>query len=218
MTSSLPPPQGSPVSFDAPVVKRGGRSRAWLAFGIFVVGLVGGVALFAEGNERMESAAARMVRVSAGCRVWVTLQRTGTFHVYIEDRAVEMPAIADCSLRTRLEAIPPASGINPHGSAVIGYSVVTPNDVERTMFEIGKERPYRAGPYRGHLGSRFEGESGEALEVSVVADQSEAAIAIGEDVFAIRRPWRIAAGATMGGGMVLALVLMRRRIRGDASR
>lgn len=217
---SLPPPEGPPVSFGVPAASPRARHnvRRWIALGLFVVGLVGGVALFVEGNRRMEAAAARMVRVSAGCRVWITLQRSGSFHVYLEDRSVAMPGSADCSLRTRLESIPPASGINPHGSAVIGYSVVTPDDTERTMFEIGGERPYRVGPFRGELASRFEGESGETLQVTVIADQSEAAIAIGEDVFAVRRPWRIAAGATMGGGMVLALVVMRRRLRGDASR
>jgi hypothetical protein len=166
----------------------------------------------------MERAASRMVRVSAGCRVWVTLQRSGTFHVYLEDRTVEMPAIADCTLRTRLESLPPASGINPHGSAVIGFSIVTPDSVERTMFEIGEERPYSVGMYRGELASRFEGDEGEALQVTVIAEKSEAAIAIGEDVFAVRRPWRIAAGATMGCAMILSLLMMRRRLRGDASR
>lgn len=216
---SFPPPQGAPVSFDAPPVRRAPRSRRpWLAFGLLLVGLVGSVALFVEGNQRMEAAAARMVRVSAGCRAWVTLQRSGSFHVYLEDRSADMPESADCTLRTRLESIPPASGVNPHGSTVIGYSVVAADRTERTMFEIRKERPYRAGAYRGELASRFEGERGETLEVTVLADQIESAIAIGEDVFAVRRPWRIAAGATMGGGMVLALLVMRRRLRGDASR
>ena len=217
---SLPPPVGPPMSLGVPVISERGR-RNWrlpIALGLFAVGIIGGVALFVEGNQQMERAAARMVRVSAGCRVWVTLQRTGSFHVYLEERSVEMPENADCTLRTRLESIPPATGINPHGSAVIGYSVVTSDDIERTMFEIGEERPYRAGPYRGELASRFEGERGETLEVTVIADQVEAAIAIGEDMFAVRRPWRIAAGATMGGGMVLSLLVMRRRIRGDASR
>jgi hypothetical protein len=218
--TSLPPPQGPPASLVPPggATRRRSRRHGWIAGALLAVGLIGGTALFVEGGQRMEVAAQRMVRVSAGCRVLVTLQRTDSFHVYLEDRAANMPASADCTLRTRLEAIPPASGVNPHGSAVIGYSVVARNNVERSMFEIRNGRTYEAGRYRGELASRFEGVSGETLEVTVVADQAEAAIAIGEDVFAVRRPWRIGSGITVAAGCIGALLVMsRRRVRVDAS-
>jgi hypothetical protein len=45
--------------------------------------------------------------------------------------------------------------------------------------------------------------------VGVVADSPDVAIAIGENVFSVRTPWRIAAGIVLALGLLLSAMTFR---------
>jgi hypothetical protein len=137
-----------------------------------------------------------MVRVSAGCRVPVTLRETGDFFVYVEEGPVPMPDSADCSNAGMAMS-------NPHGLPMIGFAVATPDGVERRVVEVRPNRRYDLGRNEGLLTSRFAGRMGETVIVGLVADSPDVAIAIGEDVFSMRTPWRIAAGVVLALGLLL---------------
>lgn len=159
-------------------------------------------ALFGQGTRSATEAAAAMVRISAGCRVPITLRETGTYSVYVEEGPVPMPANADCTNAGRAMT-------KPHSFPIFGFALATPDGVERTVREVQPNRRYDLGRYSGQLTSRFEGRAGETLIVGVVADSTEVAIAIGDDVLARRRPWRIAAGVVLAVGLVLTLLAFR---------
>lgn len=192
--------------------RRGGRRRRLLSLVLLVAAVLAASALFSEGTRRAKDAAANMVRVSAGCRVPVTLRSTGDFFVYVEEGPVPMPDSADCSNAGLAMS-------NPHGFPVIGFAVATPDGVERPVTELKESRRYDLGRNRGLLTSRFAGRDGETVIVGFVADSTDVAIAIGEDVFAVRTPWRVASGIVLALGVLLAGVLFRGRLlRGGARR
>ena len=159
-------------------------------------------ALFGQGTRSARDAAAGMVRISAGCRVPVTLRQTGTYSVYVEAGPVPMPDDADCTNAGRTMA-------NPHGFPVYGFALATPDGVERAVREVHPNRRYDLGSFSGLLTSRFEGRAGETLIVGVVADSPDVAIAIGDDVLAKRRPWRIASGVVLAVGLLLTALSFR---------
>lgn len=169
---------------------------------MLVVTVAVSAALFSEGTRRATDAAASMVRVSAGCRVPVTLRDTGDFFVYLEEGPVPMPDSADCTNAG-------LSMANPHGIPMIGFAVATPDGVERTVDEVRPNRRYNLGRNNGLLTSRFAGRSGETVIVGLVADSPDVAIAIGENVFDVRTPWRIAAGVVLAIGLLFAAGLFR---------
>ncbi|MFM7409739.1 MAG: hypothetical protein ACKO3L_02940, partial [Actinomycetota bacterium] len=70
-------------------------------------------------------------------------------------------------------------------------------------------RRYDLGRNDGLLTSRFAGRSGETVIVGFVADSPDVAIAIGENVFSLRTPWRIAAGVVLAFGLLLTAGLFR---------
>lgn len=183
-----------------PVVRR--NPFRWLAFLLLVITAATAGALFAYGTQRATDAASNMVRVSAGCRVPITLNRTGDYFVYVEAGPVPMPDDADCSNAGRLLE-------NPHGFPVLGFAVATPNGVERSMVEVDPNRRYSLGRHAGLLTSRFAGRAGETVIVGVVADSRDAAIAIGDNVFRVRTPWRVGSGIAAAVGVVLALLALR---------
>jgi hypothetical protein len=159
-------------------------------------------ALFSEGTRRASDAAEAMVRVSAGCRVPITLRATGDFFVYIEEGPVPMPDSADCTNAGMAMS-------NPHGLPMVGFAVATPDGVERRVEEVRPNRRYDLGRNEGLLTSRFAGRTGETVIVGLVADSPDVAIAIGEDVFSTRTPWRIAAGVVLALGLLLFGGLVR---------
>jgi len=197
----------SPVSPGAAPRRRHAR---WLVAVPLLASVGSAGALFAKGNDRATDAARDLVRVSAGCRVPVTLTRTGSYWVYVEAGPVPMPESADCSNGGRLMS-------NPHGFPVLGFAIATPGGVERSMVEVDPNRKYDFGRHAGLLTSRFDGRAGETLIVGVVADSRDAAISIGENVFDVRKPWRIGAGVILALGVVLCGVVLRAtRVRDDA--
>ncbi|MFZ9697796.1 MAG: hypothetical protein ACO3C5_09220 [Ilumatobacteraceae bacterium] len=195
------PPEASP-----PVTPTPRRRRRWFAVGLFLVTLSAAAALFSEGTRRAGEAAGAMVRVSAGCRVPVTLNETGDFFVYIEEGPVPMPDSADCTNAGMAMS-------NPHGIPMVGFAVATPDGVERRVDEVRPNRRYDFGRNDGILTSRFAGRSGETVIVGLVADSPDVAIAIGENVFSTRTPWRIAAGVVLAIGLLLFGGLVRAAAR-----
>ena len=189
----------------AGTAKTGKRSALWVGVLLLVVSALSAGALFSHGNSRAREVAAAMVRVSAGCRVPVTLNRTGNYFVYVEAGPVPMPDTADCSNAGRLMS-------NPHGFPVLGFAVATPA-VERSMVEVDPNRRYDFGRHGGLLTSRFSGRAGETVIVGVVADSRDAAIAIGDNVFDVRKPWRVGAGVVLILGVFLFALLLRVRRR-----
>ena len=178
------------------------RPRRWFAFVLLVVTFVAVGALFSQGTRSATESAAGMVRISAGCRVPITLRETGTYSVYVEAGPVPMPDDADCTNAGRAMT-------NPHGFPVFGFALATPDGVERAVREVQPNRRYDLGRYSGLLTSRFEGRAGETLIVGVVADSADVAIAIGDDVLAQRRPWRIASGVVLAVGILLTVLSFR---------
>jgi len=185
-----------------PTTHRARRRGRWFALGLLLVTVVAVGALFSEGTRRASDAAADMVRVSAGCRVPVALRSTGDFWVYVEEGPVPMPDNADCTNAGMMMA-------NPHGLPMLGFAVATPDGVERPVVEVEPNRRYDLGRNEGLLTSRFAGRSGETVIVGVVADSPDVAIAIGENVFSVRTPWRIAAGVVLAIGLVLSALSFR---------
>ena len=186
------------------------RRGRWFIVVVLLASFVAAGALFAKGNSRAVDVARGLVRVSAGCRVPVTLQRGGDYWVYVEAGPVPMPDSADCSNAGRLMS-------NPHGFPVLGFAIATPDGVERSMVEVDPNRKYAFGRHSGLLTSRFTGAAGETVIVGVVADSRDAAIAIGDNVFDVRRPWRIGAGLILLLGLLLSAVLVRvTRVRDGA--
>lgn len=182
------------------------RPLKWVSLAFLVVSFAVAGALFSHGTQRATQAAAGMVRISAGCRVPITLQRTGEYHVYVEAGPVPMPDNADCSNAGRLLE-------NPHGFPVLGFAIATPQGVERSMVEVDPNRRYSFGRHAGLLTSRFPGRAGETLIVGVVADSRNAAIAIGDNVFDVRKPWRVASGVVLALGLLLAMLALRAAVR-----
>lgn len=178
------------------------RRRRWFALGVLVVTFAAAGALFSEGTRRAGDVAAGMVRISAGCRVPLTLRETGDFFVYVEEGPVPMPDNANCTNAG-------LSMTNPHGIPMIGFAVATPDGVERPVIEVSPNRRYDIGRNDGLLTSRFAGRSGETVIVGLVADSPDVAIAIGENVFSVRTPWRIASGAVLAIGLLLTVALFR---------
>lgn len=178
------------------------RHRRWFSLVLLIVTVSAVAALFSEGTRRASDAAAAMVRVSAGCRVPVTLRDTGDFFVYVEEGPVPMPDTADCTNAG-------LSMANPHGIPMVGFAVATPDGVERRVVEVRPNRRYGLGRNDGLLTSRFAGRAGETVIVGLVADSPDVAIAIGEDVFSVRTPWRIAAGVVLAIGLLLTVGLFR---------
>jgi len=176
--------------------------RRWFAFVMLVVTLAAAGALFTEGTRRAGNAAAGMVRISAGCRVPVTLRDSGDFFVYIEQGPVPMPDSANCT-----NAGLPMT--NPHGIPMIGFAVATPDGVERRVTQVRPNRRYDLGRNDGLLTSRFTGRAGETVIVGLVADSPDVAVAIGENVFSLRLPWRIASGIVLAIGLLLTVALLR---------
>ena len=195
-------PPSTPVGSD----EKGERFARWVGVLLLVVSALSAGALFSHGNSRARETAAAMVRVSAGCRVPVTLNRTGNYFVYVEAGPVPMPNTADCSNAGRLMS-------NPHGFPVLGFAVATPAGVERSMVEVDPNRRYDFGRHGGLLTSRFSGRAGETVIVGVVADSRDAAIAIGDNVFDVRKPWRVGAGVVLILGVFLFALLLRVRRR-----
>lgn len=185
----------------APQTRRRSRRR-WFGLLLLVVTFVAVGALFSEGTRRAADAADDMVRISAGCRVPITLRKTGTYSVYVEEGPVPMPDGADCTNAGRSMA-------NPHSFPVYGFAIATPDGVERVAREVQPSRRYDLGSRSGLLTARFEGRAGETLIVGVVADSPDVAIAIGEDVLAKRKPWRIASGVVLAIGLALAALSFR---------
>jgi hypothetical protein len=185
---------------------RSPRRGRWFGLVMLVVtlGVVG--VLFSEGTRRASDAADAMVRISAGCRVPVTLRETGTYSVYVEAGPVPMPDNADCTNAGRTMT-------NPHGFPTFGFALATLDGVERAVSEVNPNRRYDLGRRSGLLTARFEARAGETLIVGVVADSSDIAIAIGEDVFAARTPWRIASGVVLALGVVLSVLVFRAAAR-----
>lgn len=169
---------------------------------MLVVTVAAAAALFSEGTRRAGDVAAGMVRISAGCRVPVTLRDTGDFFVYVEEGPVPMPESANCTNAG-------LSMTNPHGIPMIGFAVATPDGVERPIVEVRPNRRYDLGRNDGLLTSRFAGRAGETVIVGLVADSPDVAIAIGENVFSVRTPWRIAAGIVLAFGLLLTAALIR---------
>ena len=178
------------------------RRTRWFALGLLIITVTASAALFTEGTRRAKHAAAGMVRVSAGCRVPVKLRDSGDFWVYIEAGPVPMPDNAECTNAGRTMT-------NPHGFPMLGFAVATPDGVERSMVEVDPNRRYKLGRHSGLLTSRFAGRAGETVIVGVVADSADAAIAIGENVFDLRTPWRIGAGVVLAIGLLLVALLIR---------
>lgn len=195
----------------APIAPARPRRRArWFLLVLLPISLFAAGMMFAKGNDRASDVARDLVRISAGCRVPVTLQRGGQYWVYVETGPVPMPETADCSNAGRLMS-------NPHGFPVLGFAIATPNGVERSMVEVDPNRKYTAGRHSGLLTSRFEATAGETVIVGVVADSRDAAIAIGDNVFDVRKPWRIGAGVILVLGLLLSGVVVRvTRVRDDA--
>ena len=169
---------------------------------MLVVTFAAAGALFSEGTRRASDAASGMVRISAGCRVPVTLRDTGDFFVYVEEGPVPMPDAANCTNAG-------LSMTNPHGIPMIGFAVATPDGIERPVIEVRPNRRYDLGRNDGLLTSRFAGRAGETVIVGLVADSPDVAIAIGENVFSLRTPWRIAAGVVLAIGLLLTAGLFR---------
>lgn len=178
----------------------------WFAATLLVATAFAAGGLFAHGTQRAQEVANGLVRISAGCRVPITLQRTGDYHVYVEAGPVPMPDSADCSNAGRTLT-------NPHGFPVLGFAVATPDGTERSMIEVDPNRRYTLGRHSGLLTSRFAGRAGETLIVGVVADSRNASIAIGDNVFDVRKPWRIASGVVLALGLVLTLLALRAAVR-----
>lgn len=178
------------------------RRRRWFALAVLVVTFAAAGALFSEGTRRAGDVAAGMVRISAGCRVPLTLRETGDFFVYVEEGPVPMPDNANCTNAG-------LSMTNPHGIPMIGFAVATPDGVERPVIEVSPNRRYDIGRNDGLLTSRFAGRAGETVIVGLVADSPDVAIAIGKNVFSVRTPWRIAAGAVLAIGLLLTAALFR---------
>lgn len=176
--------------------------RRWLALLLLVLTLSAAGALFSEGTRRATDSAEGMVRISAGCRVPITLRHTGTYHVYVEEGPVPMPDDADCSNAGRTMS-------NPHGFPVFGFALATPDGVERAVREVRPNRRYDLGKRSGLLTSRFEGRAGETLIVGVVADSADVAIAIGDNVLQKRTPWRVASGVVLAIGLFLVALSFR---------
>ena len=182
---------------------RGKRRRStWCAVGLLLATAVAVGILFGEGTRRASDAARNFVRVSAGCRVPITLRDTGDFWVYVEEGPVPMPDSAQCTNAGMAMT-------NPHGLPMLGFAVATPDGVERTVVQLTKRRSYDLGQHEGLLSSRFAGRSGETVIVGVVADAPDVAIAIGENVFSIRTPWRIGAGVVLALGVLLSALVLR---------
>ena len=182
--------------------QRRSRTGRWFAFALLVVSVLAAGVLFSEGTRQAQDAAARMVRVSAGCRVPVTLRDTGDFFVYVEEGPVPMPNDADCTNAGRPMFNPHV--LSPHGSTMLGFAVATPQGIERPVSQVNPNRQYDLGPHSGLLTSRFAGREGETVIVGVVTNSPDVAIAIGENVFDVRSPWRISAGVVLALGLVLA--------------
>lgn len=180
--------------------------RHWASVVILVMTFVAVGALFAQGTRSATDAAAGLVRISAGCRVPITLRETGTYSVYVEAGPVPMPGEADCSNAGHAMT-------NPHGFPAFGFALATPDGVERVAREVRSNRRYDLGPHSGLLTARFEGRAGETLIVGVVADSTDVAIAIGEDVLANRRPWRLASGIVLVVGLFLVGLSLRVGVR-----
>jgi hypothetical protein len=201
-----PDTRWQPPASSSPVTPTPRRRRRWFAVGLLIVTLSAAAALFSEGTRRASEAAAAMVRVSAGCRVPITLNETGDFFVYIEEGPVPMPDTADCTNAGMAMS-------NPHGIPMVGFAVATPDGVERRVDEVRPNRRYDLGRNDGLLTSRFAGRSGETVIVGLVADSPDVAIAIGENVFSTRTPWRIAAGVVLAVGLLLFGGLVRAAAR-----
>lgn len=182
------------------------RSRKWFPALLLIVTIAAAAALFSEGTRRATDAAESLVRISGGCRVPITLQRTGTYSVYVEPGPVPMPESAECTNAGHAMT-------NPHGFPVFGFAVATPDGVERRVEEVKSGRRYDLGRRSGVLTSRFEGRAGETLIVGVVADSTDVAISIGDDVLAQRTPWRVATGAVLAVGLLLSALAVRAAAR-----
>jgi hypothetical protein len=77
------------------------------------------------------------------------------------------------------------------------------------VVEVEPNRRYDLGRNEGLLTSRFAGRRGETVIVGVVADSPDVAIAIGENVFSVRTPWRVAAGVVLALGLLLSAMTFR---------
>lgn len=183
-------------------VPRPRRRRGWFAVIVLVLTLVVVGGLFSEGTRRAEDAARGMVRISAGCRVPITLRHTGTYSVYVEAGPVPMPENAQCTNAGRAMN-------NPHSFPVFGFALATPDGVEREITEVRSGRRYDLGRNSGVLTARFEGRANETLIVGVVADSPDVAIAIGDDVLGKRTPWRVASGVVLALGLLLTALAIR---------